>query len=126
MSEPLLGVVLAHSELARSLVTAVEAIAGADHGLVPVSNQGCDRAAIVARLDAAIGDRDAIVFSDMPGGSCAFAATAYSRQRPKVRVVTGANLAMLLDFSFHRTLTAAEAARRAVESGRAAVSAVAP
>ena len=124
MSEPLLGVVLAHSELARSLVLAVEEIAGADHGLVGVSNQGCDRAAIVARLDAAIGSRDAVVFADMPGGSCAFSATKYARGHATVRVVTGVNLAMLLDFAFHRDQPLEVAAARAVETGRSSVTVV--
>jgi mannose/fructose-specific phosphotransferase system component IIA len=126
MSEPLIGVVLAHEQLAEALVAAVRAIAGDDHGLVPVSNTGCDRAAILARLDAAIAGRAAVVFADLPGGSCAFSAAAFARQRPEVQVVTGVNLAMLVDFVFHRSWGPAEAAARAVETGRGAVRPVGP
>jgi len=125
MSEPLLGVVFAHAEVAAAFVTAVRAIAGDGHGLTPVSNDGCDRAALAARLDAAIAGRPALVFTDMPGGSCAFSAAAYARAHPEVRVVTGVNLAMLLDFAFHREVVPDEAAERAVRTGRQSVAAVA-
>jgi mannose/fructose-specific phosphotransferase system component IIA len=121
MSERLSGIVLAHSALAQAFVSAVDAIAGVEHGLVPVSNDGCDRAAITARLEAAIGGRPSVVFADMPGGSCAFSAAAYAKGHDYVRVVTGVNLAMLLDFVFHRDLTLDAAARRAAETGRTGV-----
>lgn len=121
MSEPLVGIVLAHAAVAQALVAAVREIAGEGHGLIPVSNTDCDRAAVLARLEEAVGGRPAVIFTDMPGGSCAFSAGAFARQRPELRVVTGVNLAMLLDFVFHRELPPADAAARAVETGRASV-----
>jgi mannose/fructose-specific phosphotransferase system component IIA len=126
MSERLTGIILAHSQVAAAFVAAVGAIAGNEHGLVPVSNEGCDRDAITRNLDAAIAGRPALVFADMPGGSCAFSAAAYTREHPAVAAVTGVNLAMLVDFVFHRDLPAAEAAERAVATGRASVRAVGP
>lgn len=124
MSEPLLGVVFAHAEVAAALVNAVRVIAGDGHGLTPVSNEGCDRAALAARLDGAIAGRPAVIFTDMPGGSCAFSAGAYARGHPDVRVVSGVNLAMLLDFAFHRDAAPEAAAERAVRTGRQSVAAV--
>jgi PTS system mannose-specific IIA component len=121
MSERLSGIVLAHAEVAQAFVTAVGVIAGEEHGLTAVSNEGCDRQAIIDRLTRAIAGRPAVVFADLPGGSCAFSAAAYAKVHPEVRVVTGVNLAMLLDFAFHRELSPDEAARRAVETGRGAV-----
>jgi mannose/fructose-specific phosphotransferase system component IIA len=124
MSEPLVGIVLAHAEVANAFVVAVQSIAGDQHGLVPVSNAGCDRAALTARLDGAIAGRPTVVFADMPGGSCAFSAAAYAREHQNITVVTGVNLAMLLDFAFHRDLTPAAAATRASQTGKGAITAI--
>ena len=125
MSEKLTGVVVAHTELADALLAAVSAIAGDDTGLVAVSNRGCDRAALLKRLDEAVHGRPALIFTDMAGGSCAFTAAHLARARPDLRVVTGENLAMLVDFAFHRELPLDAAAERAVQTGRAGVGIVA-
>jgi mannose/fructose-specific phosphotransferase system component IIA len=124
MSEQLVGIVLAHAEVANAFVLAVQSIAGDQHGLVAVSNTGCDRAALTARLDAAIAGKPTVVFADMPGGSCAFSAASYARDHKNVAVVTGVNLAMLLDFAFHRDLTPGAAAARASQTGRGAITAI--
>jgi mannose/fructose-specific phosphotransferase system component IIA len=124
MSEQLVGIVLAHAEVANAFVAAVLSIAGDQHGLVAVSNTGCDRAALTARLDGAIAGRPCVVFADMPGGSCAFSAASYAREHRNIAVVTGVNLAMLLDFAFHRDLTPAAAAARASQTGKGAITAI--
>ena len=120
MSE-LRGVVVSHSELASALVAAVRAISGVDDALVPVSNEGCDPKALAARIDAAMGDGPALLFVDLPGGSCLTSAIRLAHGRAEVAVVTGVNLAMLLDFVFHRDVAPAEAARRAVDAGARAI-----
>jgi mannose/fructose-specific phosphotransferase system component IIA len=58
-----------------------------------------------------------VVFVDMPSGSCLFAVLNRLRRKQSVKVVTGANLAMLVDFVFHRSLSPADAATRAAEAG---------
>lgn len=121
MSERLRGVVVAHADLATALVGAAQAIAGDDTGLVPVSNAGCDRAELAHRLEAAAGAGPVLVFADLAGGSCTTVAATLARGRPDLRVVTGVNLAMLLEFAFHRDEPLAAAAERAAAGGRAAV-----
>jgi mannose/fructose-specific phosphotransferase system component IIA len=121
MSEKLAGVVVAHSDVAEALLAAVRAIAGDDTGLVAVSNRGCDRAGLLRRLDEAVQGRPAVIFTDMAGGSCAHTAVALAHGRPDLRVVTGVNLAMLVDFVFHRELPLEAAAERAVQTGRTGV-----
>ena len=126
MSEPLRGVIVSHAAVAQALLSAVAAITGVTDALVPVSNDGCDTGALATRLAAAIGDRPALLFVDLPGGSCLTSSVRFARGNADVAVVTGVNLAMLLDFVFHRDLSLAEAARRAVEAGAKAIRNPAP
>jgi mannose/fructose-specific phosphotransferase system component IIA len=125
MSEKLKGVVVSHAALAAGLVDAVRQITGEGSQLIPLSNDGCDSGLLASRLKDAIGDAPAVVFVDLPGGSCLQAAVKHQRASSSVAVVAGVNLAMLLDFIYHGDLTPAEAARRAVEQGGRAVRAVA-
>jgi mannose/fructose-specific phosphotransferase system component IIA len=120
-SDALRGVVVCHGPLAGALVGAVEQIAGQERVLVAVSNEGCDRASLEARVAEAVGAGPAVVFVDMASGSCLFAVLRKLRERDDIRVVTGVNLAMLIDFVFHREETVEAAAARAVEVGNKAI-----
>jgi mannose/fructose-specific phosphotransferase system component IIA len=121
MSEPLRGIVLAHADLAAALVGAAQTIAGDDTGLTALSNAGCDRAAIAARLEAAVGAGPALIMTDLAGGSCTTVAAAVARGRPELRVVAGANLGMLLEFAFHRDEPLAAVAERVAATGRGSI-----
>lgn len=96
------GVVVGHAGLAAALVAAVEQIAGSGSGLVAISNTDCDQGALEERILAAALPGPSLVFIDMPGGSCHVAAMRRIQATPDVRVVTGVNLAMLLDFMLRR------------------------
>jgi mannose/fructose-specific phosphotransferase system component IIA len=121
MSEELLGVVVCHGSLAGALVQAAEQISGLQGALVPVSNTGCDRDTLEQRVLSAVGGRPAVVFVDLASGSCSFAVLKRLRGEPSVKVVTGVNLAMLVDFVFHRNLSAADAAARVVTAGEKSI-----
>ena len=120
MSE-LRGVVAAHGGLARAMVGAVESISGVQGVLQAVSNDDCDRGKLEERIRAAVGGAPAVVFVDMPSGSCLFAALSSLKAEPNIRVVTGVNLAMLIDFVFHRESTPEAAAERAMAAGVKAI-----
>jgi mannose/fructose-specific phosphotransferase system component IIA len=120
MSE-LRGVIVSHAAVAEALVAAVHAITGVEGALVPVSNEGCDQDALKARLEQATASQPTILFVDLPGGSCLTSSMRFARGRADLAVVTGVNLAMLLDFVFHRDVAPAEAARRAAEAGGKAI-----
>jgi len=120
MSE-LKGVIVSHAAVAEALVAAVTAITGIEGALVPVSNEGCGTEALAERLRDAVGKGPAVLFVDLPGGSCFTSSARYAKQQADVAVVTGVNLAMLLDFVFHRDVPPAEAARRAVDAGGKAI-----
>jgi len=115
------GVIVSHAAVAQALVAAVTAITGITDALVPVSNEGCGTEALAERLREAVGTGPAVLFVDLPGGSCLTSSARYARQHANVAVVTGVNLAMLLDFVFHRDVAPAEAARRAVDAGAKAI-----
>jgi mannose/fructose-specific phosphotransferase system component IIA len=121
MSEQLLGVVVCHGTLAGALVQAAEQISGLQGVLVPVSNTGCDRDTLEQRVLGAVAGHPAVVFVDLASGSCSFAVLKRLRGEPSVKVVTGVNLAMLVDFIFHRSLSPAEAASRAVAAGEKSI-----
>jgi PTS system mannose-specific IIA component len=118
------GVIVGHAGLAAALVDAVEQIAGQGSGLVAVSNADCDRDGLEDRILVAVGDRPTIVFIDMPAGSCLFAVMRRLQSLPEVRVVTGVNLAMLLEFVFNRDRTPADAAEHLAHVGARAIAAL--
>ena len=124
MSDALQGVVVSHAMLAKAFVDAVAEITGQADALVPVSNEGCSRAILGDRLQEAIRSSPSVVFVDLPGGSCLQAAILYLRTHHDVAVVAGVNLAMLVDFVYHRDITPAAAAQRATEVGGRAVKVV--
>ena len=121
MSDELLGVVVCHGTLAGALVQAAEQISGLQGALVPVSNTGCDRDTLEQRVLAAVDHRPAVVFVDLASGSCTVAVLKRLRGEPSVKVVTGVNLAMLVDFVFHRSLSPGEAASRSAAAGEKSI-----
>jgi mannose/fructose-specific phosphotransferase system component IIA len=120
MSE-LRGVIVSHAAVAEALVAAVAAITGISGALVAISNDGCGNEALGERLSDAVGAGPAVLFVDLPGGSCLTSAARYAKRHADVAVVTGVNLAMLLDFVFHRDVSPAAAARRAADAGGKAI-----
>jgi mannose/fructose-specific phosphotransferase system component IIA len=122
MSEPVTGLVVSHASLAEGLVQSVRQIAGVDgEALRAVSNEGCGPEALQAAVAGALGTGPGIVFTDMPSGSCAFAARRLTVDRPDTAVICGVNLPMLLDFVFHRDLPLPELVDRLVNKGKSAI-----
>jgi PTS system mannose-specific IIA component len=122
MSEPVVGLVVSHATLAEGLVQSVRQIAGAEaDALRAVSNEGCGPEALQKTVRDALGDGPGIVFTDMPSGSCAFAARRLTLDRGDIAVVCGVNLPMLLDFVFHRDLPLPELVDRLVSKGKSAI-----
>lgn len=120
------GVVITHGNLARCLVETAESISGVPGALAPISNDGCSPDVLVSRIKDAVDDSPSLLFVDLASGSCAHAARFVGRQIAGIAVVTGVNLPMLLDFSFHRDLEVSELAERVVEKGRAGATSFLP
>ena len=125
MSDALKGVVVSHGTVATALVDAVRAITGDADALVAISNEGCSRDSLRRLVAEAAGGGDCVLFVDLPGGSCLQAAMVFQRTRPAIAVVAGVNLAMLLDFVYHRDTGLAKAAARAADIGASTIKVVA-
>lgn len=121
MSPPLRGVVVGHGDLAAALVAAAEEISGVRDVLVAVSNRHCDRVVLETRVKEAVGSGPAVVFVDLPSGSCFFAAMHGVAGVEGVQIIAGVNLSMLVDFVFHREAGLEAAVRRARDIGSKAI-----
>ena len=116
------AIVAGHGDFATGVVSAVAQITGRGDVFVAMTNRGLgadDIERAMREQAEAIGAR--IVFTDLPAGSCTIAARRLQRARPDLVVVTGVNLATLLDYVFHSEEPPADAARHAVEKGRASL-----
>ncbi len=123
------GLVITHGDVGRELVRVAEMILGPVEGLAGLTNAGKS----VQDLTAEIGDRLAdapegtLLFIDDFGGSCSNAAQLALAGRGGDVILTGVNLAMLLDFATWReSMSTGELARRLVEKGRDAIAALGP
>lgn len=100
MSDAPVAIVLGHGRVAEGLVSAVERITGISDRFIPLSNEGLGTAEIEEMLRVRLEESGArVVFTDLPAGSCNFAACRLLRVRPDIVVVTGVNLPALLHFA---------------------------
>ena len=132
MSEPDSGakrlpraVVAGHGDFAAGIVSAVQQITGRGGVYRTLSARDLSAVDLEEMLRKTIEEIDArVVFTDLQAGSCTMAARRALRGRKDVLLIAGANLPMLLDFVFAEDLPAMEAARHALDRGRAAMSAI--
>ena len=122
MSEPLRGVVVAHADLAAALVGAVPGHRGGRHG----PHGPCPTPAATAPPSPRArrgGRRGSGADLHRPGGRLLLdrRRRPVARDRPDLRVVTGVNLAMLLEFVFHRGEPLDAVAERAAAAGSLAI-----
>ena len=122
MSEEVRGLIVAHSSLATGMAAAVRQISGAGpEALQPISNEGRGPQELLAAVRELAGESPVILFTDLASGSCAFAARKIAMERPQTGIICGANLAVLLDFVFHRDMPVADLVARLVEKGRGGI-----
>jgi PTS system N-acetylgalactosamine-specific IIA component len=119
---PLRALVAGHGAFADGLVSAVAQITGRGEVFATLSNRDMSAVdverAMREQVDAGT---IAVIFTDLPAGSCTMAARRLQRERPELVLVTGTNLATLLDFVFHTDMAASEAAHHAADKGRSAL-----
>jgi PTS system N-acetylgalactosamine-specific IIA component len=115
------AIVAGHGEFAAGLVSAVVQITGRDDVFAALSNRGRSAQDVEQLLREQVERHGvSVVFTDLPAGSCTMAARRLQREHPTLVVVTGVNLAALLDFVFAEGDDGA-AAGVAAEKGRGAL-----
>jgi PTS system mannose-specific IIA component len=99
-------VIVAHGNVAKCLMEAVEGILGKQSHWTAISNRGMGlaelRRTVTNAIDEMCEDCRVVMMSDMPGGSCHHVCSEIARQREDVRSLTGLNLMMLLEFFVKR------------------------
>ena len=121
------AIVAGHGDFAVGMISAVDQITGRGAAFVALSNRGLGPEEIDARLRALLAETGAhAVFTDLPAGSVTIAARRAAREIKGLVVVTGTNLATLLDFAFDGGLPDEEAAEHACDKGRRSIAVHAP
>jgi len=116
------AIVVGHGEFAAGLVSAVGQICGLADKLVVLSNTGMAPGDIEAAIRHHLARTGAhVIFTDLPGGSATIAARRIAKNNPDIVLVSGVNLATLLDFVFSSSGTPEAAARAAAERGKASL-----
>jgi mannose/fructose-specific phosphotransferase system component IIA len=121
-SEQPRAIVIGHGEFAGGLVSAVGQICGMADKLVVLSMMGMTPESIETTIREQLERTGArVIFTDLPAGSATIAARRIVKEDPGIVLVSGVNLATLLDFVFNTAVSATEAARTAAERGKASL-----
>lgn len=115
------GILIAHGAFAEGVLDAVKRITGVDDALSAVSNRDRGPDALAQAILDELRDGPAILFTDLKSGSCGMTAHRLLRDRPNLRVISGVNLPMLLEFAIHRNQPINALIPRLLEKGRAAI-----
>jgi PTS system N-acetylgalactosamine-specific IIA component len=119
---PARAILIGHGEFSAGLASAVEQITGMADRFVCLSNTGMDPTNIESALRSQVEATGAtVIFTDLPAGSATLAARRVARDLPELVLVSGVNLATLLDFACSSAPSPGEAARAAAERGRASL-----
>ncbi len=116
------AIVVGHGEFAGGLVSAVGQICGMADKLVVLSMMGMTPEDIESTIRGELDRTGArVIFTDLPAGSATIAARRIVKEDPGIVLVSGVNLATLLDFVFSTAASPTEAARAAAERGKASL-----
>lgn len=119
------AILAGHGDFAAGMVSAVQQITGRGGVFRAITSRDLSAADLETTIRKAIEESGVrVVFTDLQAGSCTMAARRVLRDRQDVMFVAGANLPMLLDFALSPEPLAVDAAKHAIERGKAAISTV--
>lgn len=98
----IIGIIITHGNLAEELLATVKMIVGETHDCHAISGSDLCDEDVARRINELVDEggceRRAVVFVDYFGGSCSTATIRATRAHSLVRVMSGVNLPILLDF----------------------------
>jgi PTS system N-acetylgalactosamine-specific IIA component len=116
------ALVAGHGTFAEGMLSAVEQITGRADLFIGVTNRDLSAQGVEAHMRERLSASGAtVIFTDLPAGSCTMAARRIQREQPAIAVVTGVNLATLLDYAFHEDNGDVSAVEHAADKGRASL-----
>ncbi|HEY5545632.1 MAG TPA: hypothetical protein VIK50_06220 [Gemmatimonadaceae bacterium] len=116
------AIVAGHGTFAEGMLSAIEQITGRSDLFIGVTNRDLSAHDVEALMRDRLATSGAsVIFTDLPAGSCTMAARRIQREQPGMAVVTGVNLATLLDFAFHVEAGDEHAVEHAADRGRASL-----
>jgi PTS system N-acetylgalactosamine-specific IIA component len=116
------AIVAGHGTFAEGMLSAIEQITGRSDLFIGVTNRDLSAHDVETLIRDRLATSGAsVIFTDLPAGSCTMAARRIQREQPGLTVVTGVNLATLLDFAFHVEAGDAHAVEHAADKGRASL-----
>lgn len=96
------GIVLTHGNIGTALIQASESILGEVDNILGLSTMNLSLTDITAKLKQIISSQQwedgTLIMVSLMGGSCWNAAVGLVRKLPKIEVVSGVNLTMLISF----------------------------
>jgi PTS system mannose-specific IIA component len=107
LEDRIIGVIVTHGGLAAELLRTAELIVGRLEGCFAVSGSDLCDETLIEKIRGFIGDhkgQKAIIFIDYYGGSCCTNSVRATEGIQGVKVVSGVNLPMILDFVTKRSL----------------------
>ncbi len=119
------GVVVAHGRLGEGLISALTRVAGSQDNLWAVSNDDLDAESLMADIESLVAERgsgrEAILFSDLDGGSCCQACRRLLTSGAVRAVFYGVNLPLLIEFVFLQDLPFDEFCEALLKKSRGAL-----
>jgi mannose/fructose-specific phosphotransferase system component IIA len=97
----IIGIVITHGNLADELLNTVRLIVGEIHDCYALSGSDLCKEEVVDKIHNMIdndGKRHIVLFVDYFGGSCCASGVQATRKLKNVKIISGVNLPMLLDF----------------------------
>jgi mannose/fructose-specific phosphotransferase system component IIA len=121
MKNKLLTFLVTHENLSESLLRTIQKILGPQKEVFTFSNKSESIPILAKQISEIISkhsDHSVVFFTDLKGGSCWILAQMIKKEYPKMVIISGVNLPMLVTYFNNKdTLTVNELAEKSAEDG---------